>query len=482
MATLTFFGAAGTVTGSRTLVTTEHARVLVDCGLFQGGRALKDLNWQPLPVDPLAIDSIVLTHAHLDHSGYLPRLIADGYFGQVHVTPGTADLLGILLPDAGHLQEEEAEHANRKGWSRHQPAMPLFTVADAEKVLERLVKVPYRERTRIAEGVSVTLHPAGHIIGSSLVEMTIEESTGKTTVVFSGDLGKGGPALLAAPTTIEWADAIVIESTYGDRLQSAAHATEDLGNLVRRAVDRGGMLVVPSFAVGRTQEILFRLRELEDADAIPLLDVFVDSPMALDATAITLRHVEDFNPVARARMEAHEAPLCPRKLHLVRDVETSKAINMLTGPGIILSASGMCTGGRIKHHLKRRLPDERNTIGFVGYQAEGTLGRTLQSGAAQVYIHGEDVPVRAVVETVDGFSAHADQEGLMNWLRGFIQPPMHLVINHGEPHAAQELAGRAHRELGWNITVAELGQEIAVVQPPRIKRATAPLGMRPTLG
>lgn len=457
MATLRFLGAAGTVTGSKYLLSANERHVLVDCGLFQGPRDLKALNWSPLPIDVSELDAVVLTHAHLDHSGYLPRLVADGYRRQVCCTSGTADLLSLLLPDAGFLQEEEAQYANRKGWSRHKPAKPLFTVIEAQRALRSLRSVPYFSERTVTDGISVRFHPAGHIIGSAIVELIVEEAMGRTVIVFSGDLGRRNTPLLKDPATLAHADYVVVESTYGDRLHPAADPALALGKVVNEAVARGGMLVIPAFAVGRTQELLFMLRELEDAGAIPRLDIFVDSPMAIDATAMTMEHDEEFDPETSGLIRQGIRPLAPERLHIVRDAEQSKAINHLRGPGIIVSASGMCTGGRIKHHLKQRLPDSRNTICFVGFQAAGTKGRALRDGAEQVWIHGEPIPVKATIEAIDGFSAHADQHQLLEWLGAFAEPPRRVFVVHGEPEASRSLAERIERDLGWKVTVPARG-------------------------
>lgn len=461
MATLRFLGASGEVTGSKYLVTANERHVLVDCGLFQGPRDLKALNWEGLPLAPSEFDAVVLTHAHLDHSGYLPRLASAGYTGPVYCTAGTADLLSLLLPDAGFLQEEEAHHANRKGWSRHKPAMPLFTVLEAQRSLRLLHPEPYHKERRVSDGVTARFHPAGHILGSAIVELTIEEAHGRTVIVFSGDLGRSHTPLLQDPTRLARADYVLIESTYGDRLHPAGSRSE-LVRVVRESVARGGMLVIPAFAVGRTQELLYLLRELEDQQEIPRLDVFVDSPMAIDATGITLEHPEEFDPEADALLQQGIPPLAPARLHIVRDAEQSRAINQIQGPGIILSASGMCTGGRIKHHLKQRLPDERNTVCFVGFQAAGTKGRALKEGADHLWIYGEQVPVKARIESIEGFSAHADQGQLLDWLKGFEAPPRRTFVVHGEPPASQTLAERIAADLGWKVTVPVRGDQVTL--------------------
>lgn len=476
MATLQFLGAAGAVTGSKFLLSTPWAKVLIDCGLFQGPRELKGLNWQPFPASASQLDAVVLTHAHLDHSGYLPKLIKEGFDRKVYCTGGTADLLSILLPDAGFLQEEDAHHANRKGWSRHQPAQPLFTMLEAQRALQKLRAVPYGKPKEVAEGITVTFHPAGHIIGSSILEVVVEEPSGKTRFVFSGDLGRPGSPLLKDPTPMAQADYLIVESTYGDRLHPETPPAQELARVVNEAVARGGMLVIPAFAVGRTQDLLYVLRDLEDRGSIPSLNVFVDSPMAIDATSIALDHAEEFDAEALRLVRKGAKPLSPRKLHLVRDSEQSRALNTLSGPGIILSASGMCTGGRIKHHLRQRLPDERNTICFAGFQAEGTKGRAILDGAREVWLHGEQVPVKALIERIEGFSAHADQRHILDWMKRFEAPPRRTFVVHGEPDASRTLAERIEEELGWKTAVPTRGEIVSLVTSGKAAKQ-APAGL-----
>ncbi len=463
MTTIQFLGAAGTVTGSMFLVTTREARVLVDCGLFQGDRQLKARNWQRL-ASAARLDAVVLTHAHLDHAGYLPRLMKDEFAGRAYCTPATADLLGVLLPDSGFLQEEEAQHANRKGWSRHKPAAPLYTLVDAQRSLRLLRPVDYGDEREIAPGVRLTFRQAGHILGSATAQLVVDDGDGRTTIAFSGDLGRRAAPLMPDPAPLAAADYVVVESTYGDRLHPAIPPAAELARVVREAAARGGMLIVPAFAVGRTQELLYVLRELEEAGEIPVLDVFVDSPMAIDATAIMLDHLGELDEGTAAVLRRGGRPLAPQRLHMVRDAAQSRALNSIRGPGIILSASGMCTGGRIKHHLRVRLPDARNTICFAGFQAAGTRGRALQDGVKSVWIFGEQVPVRAHIARVEGFSAHADRDQIADWLATMPAPPRAAFVVHGEAPASAALAQAVRDRLGWRMEVPAL-DDIVVLAP-----------------
>lgn len=462
MITLAFLGGTGTVTGSKFLVTTERAKVLVDCGLFQGLADLKRRNWQAPPVAPGDLDAIVLTHAHLDHTGYLPRFTRTGFRGHAWCTPGTADLASLLLPDAGFLQEEEAAHANRKGWSRHKPAEPLFTLIDAQRALRHLRTLRFGAEREIAPGVTLLFQPAGHIIGSAIATLRVEDGDHTETLVFSGDLGRTGAPLLSDPTPIAHADYLIVESTYGDRNHPTEPATDALAEIVNASAARGGMLVIPAFAVGRTQDMLYVLRELEDQGRIPVLDIFVDSPMAIGATDVAIDHADEFDPETAALIEAGRRPLHPRRVHFTRTPEESRAINRIHGPGIIISASGMASGGRVKHHLRQRLGDPRHTICFVGFQAAGTKGRAIVDGARQVWLHGEQVDVRAHITRVEGFSAHADRRGLQEWLKAFASPPRKTFVVHGEPEAAESLAGWLREEQGWRAVVPALGETYAL--------------------
>jgi metallo-beta-lactamase family protein len=456
--TLRFLGAAGTVTGSKYWIEAGGRHVLLDCGLFQGLKQLRLRNWAPPPFPLAALDAVLLSHAHIDHSGYLPLLAREGYRGPIYCTPATADLLRILLPDAAHLQEEDAERANRRGYSKHHPALPLYTAVDAETALGLLEPRPYAKSFAVIDGIASLFRRAGHILGSASVELQLEGSPSHT-LVFSGDLGRPDRPILRDPEPVPFADTLLVESTYGDRTH-APDPSGELARIVNESVARGGALVVPAFAVGRTQELLWTLRRLEDEQRIPRLPVFVDSPMAIGVTEIYTRHPDEHDLEMEALLDAGRCPLSSHTFHLARTREESKALNQFNGSMIILSASGMATGGRVLHHLKQRLPDARTTVLLPGYQAAGTRGRALQEGARFVRIHGADVPVRAHVETLDGFSAHADRSEILTWLRGFERPPRHTYVVHGEPQAAEALATEVRARLGWTVTVAVDGMEI----------------------
>jgi metallo-beta-lactamase family protein len=443
-----FLGAAATVTGSRFLVRSGAAQVLVDTGLFQGSKDLRLRNWAPFPVDPSSLDAIVLTHAHIDHTGALPLLVRNGFRRAVYCTPATRDLAGLLLPDSGRLQEEEARWANRKGYSRHAPAAkPLYSEADALAALELLAPLPYRATREIAPGVLLRFRKAGHILGSAIVELELAGPP-VVKVVFSGDLGRFGAPILPDPDRGPRTDVLVVESTYGGRRHPDVRPEETLRDEIRTVVASGGALVVPAFAIGRTQEVLFAIRALEDRGEIPILPVYVDSPMAVDATPIYLAHRDDHDDEMTRLVAEGKEPLRPDRLRFARSPDQSKAINRERGPVVIISASGMATGGRILHHLKQRLPDPRNTVLLVGYQAAGTRGWSLQNGAATLRIHGEDVPVKARVATLSGLSAHADEAELERWLATFPAPPRQTLLVHGEPAALAAAQARLDR-LGW---------------------------------
>jgi len=452
---LAFLGATGTVTGSRFLLRVGRRRYLVDCGSFQGGRRLKEKNWEPFPQPADQVDAVLLTHAHIDHTGYLPRLVKQGFRGPVYATKATCALLEIMLRDSAYLQEQDAAYANKQGYSHHKPALPLYTAADAEQALELLRPVPF-SRPIALEDVTATWRPAGHILGSATLEAAVKTKAGVHRVVFSGDLGRYDGELMNHPETVTAAKTLLVESTYGNRLHSEGSIEDSLVELFRFIVEGRGVLLVPSFAVGRTQQVLYYVRKLQDQGRIADLPVYVDSPMAVNVSHVYCWFGDDHNLEVNLLMDDHTCPLRCRDTHFVQDVEESKALNTMPGPAVILSASGMCTGGRILHHLKWRLPHARNAVLFVGYQAQGTRGRRLRDGAKRVRIHGEDVPVRARIASVDALSAHADRDELLRWLKGFDPPPQRTFIIHGEPEASEALA-EAVREWGWQVTVPQLG-------------------------
>ncbi|HED03330.1 MAG TPA: MBL fold metallo-hydrolase [Candidatus Fraserbacteria bacterium] len=442
---LQFLGAAGTVTGSKYLLKHADKTYLIDCGLFQGLHKLKERNWEPSPIDVNGLEAVILTHAHIDHTGYLPRLVQGGYHGPVYASEATCALLELLLPDSGYLQEEQASYANKKGYSRHKPALPLYTYQQALRSLQSLRPVKLDESLAVDEHLTVTMRAAGHILGSAILECELED----LKLVFSGDLGRYDQEVMCSPTAVHQADVLLVESTYGNRAHSREPLEAQLAQVAGDTLERGGVLLIPSFAVGRTQQLLYLLRKLQDQKRIPDLPIYVDSPMASDATAIYCRFGAELNLKVDLLMDEEACPLRCRETHFTRTVQQSKWLNEAPGPMIIISASGMCTGGRIVHHLKHRLPDPKNTVLFVGYQAQGTRGRLLSEGAQQIKIHGMPVPVRAKIASIAGLSAHGDYHELLRWLSGFERAPRQSFIVHGEPQAAEAFQERIHEQLGW---------------------------------
>jgi metallo-beta-lactamase family protein len=456
---LTFLGAAGTVTGSRFLVDTPRARVLVDAGLYQGLKALRLRNREPFPVPPESIDAIVVTHAHVDHVGFLPVLVRDGFGGRVWATSGTADLAGIVLPDAGHLQQEEAEYANRAGYSKHHPALPLYTEADARACLGRFRRCGFGVEQEVAPGVHVTMRPAGHILGSATVSLRLADASDRT-VLFSGDLGRPHHPLLLPPAPPGAPEVVVMESTYGDRSHEDADAVVALRDAVLRTAERGGIVLVPAFAVDRTEVVLHHLAGLVRRGQMPAIPVYVDSPMALDALRVYREAVADGAEDVRGAVDDDGDPFDAGVVTEVRDVDGSKALAGLTAPAVIISASGMATGGRVVHHLARLLPDWRNTVVLVGYQAPGTRGRLLSDGAAEVKMLGRHVPVRADVVDLGAFSVHADQGELCDWLDAATGDPEVVYLVHGEPRAAEALRDEMRRRRERTVVVAVEGERV----------------------
>jgi metallo-beta-lactamase family protein len=454
-ATLTFLGAAGTVTGSKHLVRAGRTELLLDCGLFQGLKALRLRNWTPPAFDAARLAAVVLSHVHIDHSGYLPVLVRNGFTGPIFCTPATADLLPILLLDAAKLQEEEAATANRYGYTAHRPALPLYTAEDAERAVALAAPRSYGQPFRIADGVEAMFRHAGHILGAATVELRLP----RTRLVFSGDLGRWDRPILHDPELAPAADVVLVESTYGDRTHPP-DAAEQLTRVVHQAVERGGALLIPSFAVGRTQELVWTLRQLEDAGRIPSLPVFIDSPMAIDVSEVYMRHPEEHDLAMAALSDQSRSPLRCRQYQLMRTSQESRTLNQHDGPMIVIAGSGMATGGRILHHLKFRLGDPRTTVLLPGFQAADTRGRKLLDGAREIRIHGINVPVRATVEVLNGLSAHADRDALLRWLRGFERPPRQTWVVHGEASAATAFAATIRAQLGWQVGVAGDGATV----------------------
>jgi metallo-beta-lactamase family protein len=462
MAKITFLGAAGTVTGSKYLLEAGSKRLLVDCGLFQGSKELQQRNWNPLTVDPATIDWVLLTHAHIDHTGYLPRLVAAGYRGPVYADAATHELCNLLLPDSAHLQEEDAQFAARKGYSSHKQPLPLYTVAQAQQALARFQEIPREDVFTISPEFSVRTHDAGHILGSTWLELTITENGKKTLVVFSGDIGRYDQVILKDPEPPTRADFLLCESTYGDREHGTGSVADELADVINRVAKRGGVAVIPSFAVGRTQTLMYYLRELDDAQRTPKLPVYVDSPMAISVTDIYARHREDHDlDFTKLEQQGDRDPLNLHDVHMTRAVEDSKKINDVTSPCIIISASGMATGGRVLHHLAKRLPDSRSAVLLVGYQAAATLGRALQDGAQFVRIHGQEVPVRAEIVVLDQLSAHAGRSELLRWLSGFTAPPRQTFLVHGEPSGLEGLRTGIASRYHWPVIVPGYLQSFA---------------------
>jgi metallo-beta-lactamase family protein len=447
---LTFLGATGTVTGSKYLLQHAGATLLMDCGLFQGYKELRLRNWAPLPVAPSAIDAVILTHAHLDHSGYVPLLVRNGFRGKVYCSQATFDLCRIMLLDSGHLQEEEAQYLNRHKLSKHDPALPLYTRDDAARSLKQFQAVPLDESWEAATGLRVSLSPSGHMLGSSFVRI----EGGSKSIVFSGDIGRPVDPILKAPATVRGADWLVVESTYGDRSHEHADVMKQLADAINRTAARGGVIVIPAFAVGRAQTLLYYIHQLKAAHAIHDLPVYLNSPMAASATEVYLRHVPELR-IARDEFEA-----AMRGVQVVETPEDSQRLNSQHGPMVIVAASGMATGGRVVHHLRAFAPHARNTILFAGFQAGGTRGATIAAGATSVRIFGEDVPIRAEVAMLDTLSAHADGAEIVQWLRGFDKAPQRTFITHGEPAAADAMRLRIERELHWTCEVPYYTQAV----------------------
>lgn len=456
-------GAAGTVTGSKYLIESDKCTLMVDCGLFQGPKELRLRNWEEPDFKVKEIDAIILTHAHIDHSGNIPLLVKRGFRGPIYCTAATADLLRILLPDSGRLQEEEAEYANKIGSSKHHPARPLYTEADALNALPLLKPLPTKapsnqtEKFEILPGVYVSTAPSGHILGAAIISIDI---SGKQRLTFSGDIGRYNMPLLKDPQGVELGDILFCESTYGNRLHDSVDIAEQMKQVIDKIIERNGPLIIPAFAVGRVQHLIYLIRELEQAGKIPELPVYIDSPMAVDVTAIYRKYTSEYDGAALDLLANGQSPLLTARTVFCQSVAQSKSLNALMGPRIVIAPSGMVNGGRIMHHMSQWLDKKEATILFVGFQAQGTRGNQIQSGANEVKFFGRYIPVRAQVETISGLSAHADAEELIRWLKSCRGTPATVRITHGEPDAAKAFAEKVQSDLNWNASCAEHGEVV----------------------
>jgi metallo-beta-lactamase family protein len=476
LAYIQFLGAAGTVTGSKHLINTGSNpsgsggfQVLIDCGMFQGPKEWRERNWQETPIPARQIDAVVLTHAHLDHCGWIPRLVKGGFRGPIYATPPTIDLCGILLPDSGHLQEEDAEFYNKHKKSKHDPALPLYTFDEAQESLQYFRAVQFGETMQLCPELSFRFVRAAHILGSSMVELTLQDNGLTRRLLFTGDIGRvrdqkvaPGKVVRSGPTEGETADVLVMESTYGNREHPRSDPRLELAALIRRTVERGGSVVVPAFAVERTQKFLFMLKELMQSGQLPAVLVFCDSPMAIKAVEIFMKHTEEYSEDTRRLISQHGSPLEWPGFTFASTAEQSKRINGVKTPSIIVSSSGMVTGGRILHHLAQRLPDPKSTVIFIGFQAPGTRGFSIKSGAPEVKIFGDVVPIRAQVAALEQFSDHADTPELLQWLGTFPQKPPATYLVHGETAASTQLRDTMIKELGWNVQVAQWMQKVQI--------------------
>lgn len=458
--TIAFLGATDTVTGSRALISSPLSKVLVDCGLFQGIKSVQRKNWDPFSINPNDIDAVVLTHAHLDHCGYLPLLVKQGFHGHIYGTRYTNDIAKVILRDSAHLQMEDAKYAAKKGYSNHKDPQPLYNLSDTEKAIDLLRERPFREKVQLTEDVFVTFYPSGHILGSSFVELEV----GGKTFLFTSDLGRDNHPLLSNPDSppARTFDVIVTESTYGDRQHDTT--PESFADEINQAIKRGGTILIPAFAVDRTEVILMALKELILEKKIPTLPIYVDSPMALSALNFYREAVAAGSPEIRAGVSerfANQDPFDAGALHQMATTEESKAINDVTGPAIIISASGMATGGRVVHHLANMLPNPNNTVILVGYQAVGSRGRLLEEGATTIKIHGEVISVKAHISKVESFSVHADSDELISWLSQ-AKVPTHSFVVHGEREGQLHMQERMTNQLGWKATIPKAGQVFKV--------------------
>jgi metallo-beta-lactamase family protein len=477
LAYIQFLGAAGTVTGSKHLISTgsdsggaRGFQALIDCGMFQGPKEWRERNWQDTPTPARRIDAVVLTHAHLDHCGWIPRLVKEGFRGPIYATPATIDLCGVLLPDSGHLQEEDAAFYNKQKKSKHDPALPLYTLEEAQASLQYFRAVPFDEIRQLCPEIEFRFVRAAHILGSSMVELTLNGNGQTRRLLFTGDIGRvrdqnvaPGKVVRSGPTEGETADILVMESTYGNRSHPTTDPRLELAALIRRTAERRGTVVVPAFAVERTQKFLFMLKELMQSGQLTSIPVFCDSPMAIKAVEIFMKHKEEYSEETRRLIGQYGSPIEWPGFTFASTAEQSKKINQVKTPSIIVSSSGMVTGGRILHHLAQRLPDPKNTVIFIGFQAPGTRGFTIKSGAPEVKIFGDIVPIRAQAAALEQFSDHADTPELLQWLRTFPSKPPTTYLVHGEPAASSQLRDTMVKELGWNVQVAQWMQKVQVI-------------------
>ena len=458
---ITILGAGRCVTGSKFLLQWKKFNTLIDCGLFQGRKKLRLRNWSPFPHPAADINAMVLTHAHIDHTGYLPRLVRQGFNGPIYCTPPTRNLLRVLLPDSAHIQEEEARYANKKGFSKHSPALPLYRQADARAALKLLEPVPFGEDVELHPGIRFRFHRQGHILGAAAIELETKVSGGeRKSLYFSGDVGRHGVPILRDPEPYPGSDVLFLESTYGNRLHQPEDPRVQLIKEISKGVKRGGVILIPAFAVDRTQELLYMLHGLMADGDLPTLPLFLDSPMAIEATALYTRCISEHDPEMQHFFSEQINPIFPPNLEVSPTSRDSRRLNDIRGPAIIISASGMASGGRVLHHLKLRLPDRRNTVLFVGYQANGTRGRRLIEGEPEVKIHGQMIPVKAHITQISGLSAHADAEELLMWLSRRDRDPEKVVLVHGEFPAQEALAERLKNELGWDCVIPEIGDTL----------------------
>ena len=464
MATITFYGGVGTVTGSKYLVESNGKKVLVDCGLFQGLKELRQRNWQDPPFSASEIDAVIITHAHIDHTGWLPRLVRLGFTGEITTSGATGDLLKILLPDSARLQQEEADYRNRHDLTIHTPALPLYDENDVRATLEKLRLVPNdNQPVQIIDGIKASFSVAGHIMGASMVLLELEHAKvdgGSIRFLFSGDLGHYEQPIVKDPAAPPDCDYLMCESTYGNRLHGEIDSETAMARIINEAAERSGPILIPAFAVGRTQEVLYMIRDLEEHGRIPVLPVIVDSPMASQATQVYNRwheeHDEEYDSILAKKLH----PLRTKSMSTTSSRDQSKLVNDMKGPRIIISASGMLSGGRVLHHAMRVLPNPNATIIFVGYQAAGTNGRRIQDGEREVKIMKQWIPVNCHVEPVEGFSAHADWQAVLKWLGGLSKAPRTVFTTHGEPDAAEAMAQHIRERFSWNVVVPQYGQTI----------------------